>query len=281
MTGGLVRRAGVLLMPAGLLWDWADGAASPQTPAQSSSERAAQVLADARQALGGDKLTSVKTLVATGRTKRVRGDNLVPIEFEITIELPDKYVRKDEVPAEESAPTSNGFVGNDLIQIPPPATPAAGRPGGPPAATPAQLDAQRAARLAGAKQDFVRLTLGIFASSFSSYPLTFSHAGRAEAPQGQADIIEARGSANFALRLFLESATHLPLMLSWQAPGAARGQLAPVENRLYYADYRHVVGVQLTFRLRRAVGADTTEETSIDRWRVNPKIDPRKFDVAK
>ena len=28
---------------------------------------------------------------------------------------------------------------------------------------------------------------------------------------------------------------------------------------------------------RRAIGADTTEETTFDRFRLNTKIDPRKF----
>ena len=51
----------------------------------------------------------LQTLVATGRTRQVRGDNLVPIEFEIYVELPDKYVRKDEVPAQESGPTTIGL----------------------------------------------------------------------------------------------------------------------------------------------------------------------------
>jgi len=35
------------------------------------------------------------------------------------------------------------------------------------------------------------------------------------------------------------------------------------------------------FRLRRATGADTTEETTFDRFRVNTKIDPKKFEVRK
>src|SRR6266542_1852408 len=77
------------------------------------------VLAAARDALGGEqKLSAVKTIVATGRTRQVRGNNLVPIEFEIAMELPDKYVRKDEVPAQESGPTTVGFNGDDLIQEP-------------------------------------------------------------------------------------------------------------------------------------------------------------------
>src|SRR5439155_13391082 len=89
------------------------------------------VLAAAREALGGDKrLSAVKTFIATGRTRQLRGNNLVPIEFEISCELPDKFVRKDEIPAQDTDPTTSGFNGDQLIQIPPPPP---GRGGGPPA----------------------------------------------------------------------------------------------------------------------------------------------------
>ena len=196
---------------------------SSQAPARDATA----ILAQAREALGGEKrLSAVKSFVATGRTRQVRGDNLVPIEFEIAVELPDKYVRKDEIPAQESGPTSTGFNGSDLIQLPVPVAPAppAGpaREGGPPAPNPAQLEAMRAARVATVKQDFVRLTLGMFASSFSSYPLTFTYVGQAEAPQGKADVIEVKAAPNFTARLFVNSETHLPVMVSWQAP-AGRG----------------------------------------------------------
>jgi hypothetical protein len=203
-----------------------------------------------------------------------------------------------------------------------------GRPAGPPPA-PAQIEAQRKARVAAVKQDFVRLGLGIFANTFATYPLTFSHAAVAEAPQGKADVLDVRGGDNFTLRLFVHTETHLPNMVSWQrpptnvivtvpgqpppqtvAPGAvvvagppapaadataeqkdaytkavvalrAKTQATPVEHRLYYADYRAVDGVQFPFRLRRAIGADTTEETIFDRFRINSRIDPRRFAVPK
>src|SRR5205814_1446124 len=87
------------------------------------------VLTNARTALGGEKnLTAVKTFVANGRTRQLRGNNLVPIEFEINCELPDRFVRKDEFPAQDSDVTVSGFSGETLIQFPPPA---AGRTGGP------------------------------------------------------------------------------------------------------------------------------------------------------
>jgi len=383
--------AQVLLI--GTLGGWV--LAHPVTPAaQAPSRDPAPILAAAREALGGEKrLNAVKNFVATGRTRQVRGDNLVPIEFEIAVELPDKYVRKDEIPAQESGPTSTGFNGGELIQLPVPTAPAAspgaqGRAAGPagpaPAPSQAQLDAARNARVATVKQDFVRLTLGMFAASFPSYPLTFSYIGQAEAPQGKADVLEAKAPPNFSVRLFINSQTHLPIMVSWeQAPGrgpggrggpggaparggAAEGRgapprpegaappgaappntgrgtatpppstapgttppqgppagapaagppgagappagappagapsasapgtpagapnpgrsappPAPVEYRIYYADYRDVDGMQWPFRLRRAVGADTTEETIFDRFKINGKIDPKKFEVRK
>src|SRR5947208_7389761 len=91
---------------------------------------AAQVLASTREALGGEKVfASVKTFVATGRTRQIRGNNLVPIEFEISCELPDKFVRKDEIPAQDTDLTVTGFRGDELIQFP---APPPGRAGGPP-----------------------------------------------------------------------------------------------------------------------------------------------------
>ena len=292
----------------------------PPTP--TPAPNAAAVLSAAREALGGEKrLAAVKTLVTTGRTRQVRGDNLVPIEFEIYVELPDKYVRKDEVPAQESGPTTVGFSGDNLIQLPPQVgPPAGGRPGGPPPPTPEQLDAARRARVAGVKQDFARLMLGLFAGSFDSYPLTFTYAGQAEAPQGMADVLDVKGPANLAMRLFVYRDTHLPVMVTWQggpqpgpgrgpgsgpAPAAAgtargpapgtgpgptvgptagqpgRGPAPPPENRLYFADYRDVDGLKWPFRLRRAIGPDTIEETTFDRFRINTKIDPKRFESSK
>jgi hypothetical protein len=102
-------------------------------PEAQQKPEATAILAQAREALGGEaKLTAVKNFVVTGRTRRIQGSNLVPVEFEIAVEFPDKYVRKDEIPAQESGPTSNGFNGEAVIQLPVPVAPPprAGGPGG-------------------------------------------------------------------------------------------------------------------------------------------------------
>ena len=269
-------------------------------------DTAPAVIAAAREALGGEKkLAAVKTIVATGRTRQVRGDNLVPIEFEVDIELPDKYVRKDEIPAQESGPTLSGFRGEELLQFPAPSPPPA-RAGGPPPPTAEQMAAAARTRLGAVKQDFARLLLGMFAGSSPALPLTFSYIGKAEAPQGKADVLEVKGPPGpgaFAARLFINTDTHLPIMLTWIAPAppmrggppppprgdgppaaanpGAPGQPLPPETRLYFGEYREVSGLQLPFRLRRALGVDTVEETTYDGYKINSKIDPKKFEVRK
>jgi hypothetical protein len=305
------------------------GAAPPPAPplTQAAMDKAAPILAAVRQALGGEKLAAIRTLSARGQTRRLRGNNLVPILFQMDLELPDKYLRVDETPFENSDPTALGFNGSDLLQVPPPAAPPA-RAGTPPVPQ-TTLDAARAARIRTVKQDFVRFALGMFAQSFDTYPLTFGYAAQAQAPQGTADVLDVRGADGFALRFFIHSETHLPVMVSWTlpptavvvavtgqpapatvAPGAVvvtappappasapqeqkdqyardvqalrqKAQATPVEHRIYFADYRDVGGVKLPFRLRRAIGADTTEETTFDRFQINPRIAAQKFAVTK
>jgi hypothetical protein len=129
------------------------------------------------------------------------------------------------------------------------------------------------------KQDFARLMLGMFAASYPSFPLTFKYVAVGEAPEGKADVLEATGPVNFSARFIVQRDTHLPVMLMWNTP--APGQPAPPEQRMYFADYRDVDGLKLPFRIRRAAGSDTIEETTFDRFRINAKIDPRKFEIPK
>src|SRR5215207_4496556 len=193
---GFAHCAAVGVMAAGLV-------APPAAAAQTKDP--ASVLAAAREALGGEKkLAAIKSFTATGRTRQVRGDNLVPIEFEIFVELPDKYLRKDEIPAQESGPNASGFNGDDLVLDPPPAAP--------------MPEPMKKTRVLTLKQDFARLALGMFAGSFPAYPLTFTYVGQAEAPQGKADVLDGKGPDGVTLRYFIHTDTHLPIMVSWQPP---------------------------------------------------------------
>ena len=93
------------------------------------------------------------------------------------------------------------------------------------------MDAMRRTRVNGLKQDFARLALGMFAGSYPSYPLTFTYVGQAEAPQGKADVLDAKGPDNVTLRFFIHSDTHLPIMVSLDAARTAGTRRAARRTR--------------------------------------------------
>jgi len=135
-----------------------------------------QLLADARKAMGGDKLTAVKTLTATGRTQRTnpRGQT-VENEFELALELPDRYLMRSVIMAmgNMSIYRNSGFNGGQVIEeVDRPPNLASGGmvvvrmagPGGstvdPEKMTPEQKAEFDRTRLLSNKKEFARLTLG-------------------------------------------------------------------------------------------------------------------------
>ncbi len=197
---------------------------------------ATKVMADARQALGGArKLEALKTLAATGRTVRTMPNgNTMEGDFEMALELPDKFVRRDVMAAmgNMSVYRLSGFNGDGLISETdtPPALSTgnvvmhvrmASSGGDPATMTPEQKEAARQAAVQAAKRDFTRLALGMLVT-LPSCPLAFTHGGTAESPDGTADIIDVKGEG-IAARLFIDSKTHLPLMLSWMDKEPLRG----------------------------------------------------------
>ena len=54
-----------------------------------------------------------------------------------------------------------------------------------------------------------------------------------------------------------------------------------VEFRIFYADYKPVDGIKLPTRIQKMTDGLPTEELSLERIKVNGKIDPVKFAVVK
>jgi hypothetical protein len=54
-----------------------------------------------------------------------------------------------------------------------------------------------------------------------------------------------------------------------------------VEHTIYFDEWRDVDGITFPHALRRAVAGSTTEEWAITKVKVNPKIDPKKFDTTQ
>jgi len=308
----------------------------------------AKVLAGVREALGGEKkLAAVTSLSVSGRSTRVTGDSSsAPTDFEMAMALPDKYVKKEVVAAFGSTTLSrtSGFNGAGLIDVmdAPPGLGGGGmvvRMVGAPGSiggqqTPEQKAEQDRITLLANRQEFARLTLGMFGASFQGYPLTFTSAGQAESPDGMADVIDVKGEGDFDAKLFVDTKTHLPLMLSWMAkeplrmtsgPGGgtagggngrvtagggatmqtfqggsmsaeqrdqlmrdldqqmkdAEARRRTVEYRLYYSDYHDVGGVKMPSHIQRSIDGKPADELALEKIKINPKIDPKKFDTVK
>ena len=61
----------------------------------------------------------------------------------------------------------------------------------------------------------------------------------------------------------------------------AEAKARTVEYRVYYSDFKTVGGVQWPHRIQRSIDGKPTEEMIFDTVKVNPKIDAKKFQVAR
>lgn len=297
-----------------------------------------KVLTDMKAALGGaDKVAAVKTVTAVGRTLRTNAAGTTSeAEFELAMELPDKYMMRSVLAnmGNMSIYRNAGFNGDGLINLvdQPPSLdgggmrmvmigPGGARTGGPGAApTPEQKTQTDRAMILNNKRDFARLTLGMFGTSYAAFPVEFTYSGEAEAADGKAHVIDVKGPEDFTARLFVDTRTNLPLMLSWMAlepiapqtvtrgggPGGAQGGSQPseqemkkmmddaaarrkeaeanrktVEYRVYYSNFRAVNGLKLPHTMQRSIAGKPTEEMTFESIKVNPKIDSKKFEITK
>ncbi|MGH7187490.1 MAG: hypothetical protein ACREIB_14580, partial [Pseudomonadota bacterium] len=185
------------------------------------AQEASKILADVRQALGGDTLAALQTLAIEGRSARPSPAGTIERQFEMNIKLPDKFLRRDVLMAMSnmSVYRLSGFNGptgliNEIDQ-PPQFGHGAARAGHEHSAggvataatemTSEQKEAQRVAALLTNKKEYARLALGIFAAAPAVYPLEFTYAGQAESPEGTAHVIDVKGEGKFAVRLFVDT----------------------------------------------------------------------------
>ena len=132
-------------------------------------------------------------------------------------------------------------------------------------------------------------------------------AGIAESAEGKADILETKEETGRTLRLFIDQATHLPLMVQYQDPkpmvmingGPGRGPGGPggpggppptpeqVQQRvaemprtppplgtfaMHLSDYRKVDGIMLPHKIETSLDGEPNEEWTIEKYKVNPQI---------
>ncbi|HEU0173053.1 MAG TPA: hypothetical protein VFV58_02230 [Blastocatellia bacterium] len=277
----------------------------PGVSAQDAAAKAQQLIAQARAALGGDKL---KSLSVTGAYRRTFGQAEITGEIDYDLLLPDKMMKTDTMNPMPSLEITRieALNGDDVWEDQQQHGGGGGMvfirrgPGGP-GADPEK--AQDMLRL-GVRSDFARLLIGWLLTTPSSFPVEFSFAGEAESPDGKADVLDVKGPGKFAARLFLDQKTHYPLMLTYNGKkpriitqtataGAPRkpeemekrmkemdaeaDKQPDVEYRIYLSDYREVNGVSFPHKLTRSIENEVNEELEIKNVKINPQLKPEKF----
>ena len=211
-------------------------AACAHAQAQADA-KAAAVMAGVRKALGGEqKIAGMKglalradyrremsspagggggmTFVMMGGAGATSGGQQTTGKIEIDLDLPDKYLRTDVGSAAFGMTRTEGFeAARPFLEVAP------NSPGmriqiDNPASDPVRAKAA----LKRSQTDLARLLLGLTGSTQPGFAVTFAYGGQAESPDGKADIIDVTGPDDFKVRLFVDSETHLPLMLSYMEP---------------------------------------------------------------
>jgi hypothetical protein len=279
--------------------------ATPNAVAQEAAQRAQQLLAQARAAIGGGRLTALQSLSVAGNYRRTMGDREMTGEIQLDWLLPDKMMRTETIsPMPSMEITRIEAMSGDKVWFDQQSSGGGGgmvmirRPG---SDTPqGQAMQQQAVR-----SEMARLALGLLLNTLSSFPVEYNYVGTAEAPDGKAEALDVKGPHNFAARLFFDQKTHRLMMMTYQgrqprmitrtAMGperrtpeemeklareteaeAARQPL--VEFQIRYDDYRDVQGLSLPHRLSRAVDGVVNEEWELTKYKLNPPLKPTQFE---
>ena len=314
-------------------------AGQPTAMARQQDAKTTEVLTAAQKAIGGKKLDALKTLSVQAAMQRNVNNFQMNSDIELLIEMPDKYLRTETSSGPMTMAGGSGFNGDRPLRPGNAPVMSGGTtfirmgPGGPALGpgekpTPEQQQQMDRSMVRGARQDISRLMLGWFAMAHPSIGAQYNLAGEAESADGKAWVIDVKNADGFAARLFIDEATQLPLMVTYQAPqprilsaggamrttgGAASAagtvtstqarpltdeerkkvtddaakqiqdmqKQAPVmaEYTLFFDDWRDVDGIKFPHRIRRATGGATNEEWTINKVKINPKIDPKKFAI--
>jgi hypothetical protein len=207
-------------------------------PLAAQDNKAADVMKQTREALGGNKLSQLKGLTLEGPFRREMGPRQLSGTVALTLELPDKMHRSEDTEmmggmsiertsviagdkAWEDMQNHGGMGGNMQIVM------RTGPPGQ--ELNPEQVEQARLRRF--------RTELNRYLLAFAGGAgLTPTYVAVAEAPEGKADVLEVKNEGGQSVRIFIDQQTHMPLMLQYMevrprmmfsGPGGGPGRGGP------------------------------------------------------
>jgi hypothetical protein len=290
---------------------------SSATAAFADDARAQEILKQARQAIGGEEqLQKIQGLQINGQYRRVFGERQMGGDREISILLPNKYLVEDAMSAgglstamvntrglygDKAWSGNSGGGGGMIFRM----GSGPGSPGGQP--SPEQMETMLR-RIYNA--EFSRYLLAMILTPSPSLAVEYKYAGESDVEDAKADVIDVSGPDNFAVRVFFDKSSHLPLLLSYRGPkprvvtmtrpaGSAakpedikkareeaeqkmHAEAPPVPEEVEFyirlTDHRKVNGVMLPHKLTFLTESEVSEEFEISKYQVNPQFKTDHFD---
>lgn len=280
-------------------------------PNALADSRAEEVLKQAREAIGGERLQKLEGLHINGQYRRVLGDRQMAGDREISILLPNKYLVEDAMSMGgmstsiintrglngERAWSGSSGGGNMIIRF-------GSGPGGA-QLTPEQMEAAQRRMY---QAEFSRYLLAMILTP--SFPVEYKYAGESDVEDTPADVVDVTGPDKFSARIFFDKKTHLPLLLSYRGPKPrtitmtregggprspedikkardeaekkmqAEGPAVPEEVDFYIrlTDHKKVDGLMLPHKLTFLTESEVSEEFEISKYQVNPQFKADKFE---
>ncbi len=195
-----------------------------QTLANNRADaRAEELLRQARAAIGGDAaINAVKNLVITGKashsiTLPEHGERQAIGNVEMALDTSGKLHKKFNVHlnAPEGAAKGKQILEEQSIIV-------RRRANGSEPET-LRLEAPELGEKihrrieASHTNELARMLLGLLATASPTFEVIYNYLGEGSVDGASADIIEARGADNFAVKLYFDKQSHLPLMMSYRA----------------------------------------------------------------
>lgn len=241
---------------------------------------AKEVLAAAREALGGSKLDAVQSLAVWGPDRHAAQSAML----ELSIDLSGKFLKELTTFSTGGEVQRMGSEGSNPGGMP-------GDDGGPAlvAGTVEALNGDHywmrsasgasrggnlplpasAARQRTFSDIFARFTLAFTLSAPANFPVSFVYAGRVETSGGMADALDGVGPGDFAVRLFIDEKSHLPLMMNYRDGGR--------DIQLWLKEYKAENGILFPHVVTWVADGSLMEEFQAQRFKVNPKFRQEKF----
>jgi hypothetical protein len=307
-----------------------------------SDERALELLRQARQAVGGDQsIAAVRSMTITGRvTKTFDFDGAAKTEqgdWELNLQMPDKFsktmklrreggngdgktenIDKEVIVVRQSGELKEKIAlpegeGGDKKRV----AFIVKNDGGEKTIASGDGDKVQDRRIILYKDgkdggadfrafhhnELFRTTLALLLTPPQGVDVSYKYAGDGSVDGANCDIVEATANGT-TIRLYLDKTSHLPAMMSYQAPKPfiikikkEEGKTSPNEDvkilrdnlrdkipapemaeyQVKFSDFRNVGGIQLPHRWTQTIGGKDDETIDITGYELNPANIVEKF----